>query len=641
MKNFFFLFVFYSFVANAQTGVGVNTVNPRHPFHVDGASDNAVTGNPTTLQAANDFNVTTAGNVGIGTNAPAHKLHVAGNSRTDGYTLVGNPIAPNIPAGKDVIYEDDFEGDVFWSLDNGYGCGSTSTWYYALLTSGDLFTTSLAFAPSASRSRRRMQSPSIWIPSYFNNFYISLNSRTIGTFDEPEDGVWLEWKDEGSNGAGTTWAKVTSFVYGGYGNITSGSNLACSANNAQSGWHMNDKGTDYGDIYDQTANITSVGRYIRIGLVGVEDNSASDEIFHLYDVVVYGNRPALSTSFNAGSLYSEGPIYASVQYRLGDLAEYFKVDNFTKPGDLIAINPNKADSYTLANNDQPHLLLGIHSENPTVTLNSPEEGTPVALTGRVYVNVTNENGSIKIGDYLTVSSVVGKATKAITSGYVVGRALENFDEKTGKILCMVETGWSNINSRPTNTSGGSFNIPSNQSVVKVIDQSVNEQSRVFISFRDFANSDYKIGQIGKGYFELHLKAKNKNSIKFDYFVDQATYQTQLKGKVGEVTINDDFEIIDLASNEQLQQNSSEIVEGKTNHEKDEVEKKLSPELEAKFPSKAVSFIVAKATDENRTAPLPPDPDMVWFWTAERGFFTMNDVKKSKSKFIQVEAQKNK
>lgn len=62
--------------------VGVNTSNPQTAFHIDGNKDNAASGAPTATQQANDFAVTNAGNVGIGTVAPTEKLDVAsGNVR--------------------------------------------------------------------------------------------------------------------------------------------------------------------------------------------------------------------------------------------------------------------------------------------------------------------------------------------------------------------------------------------------------------------------------------------------------------------------------------------------------------------------------------------------------------------------------
>ncbi|QYN49195.1 hypothetical protein GYM73_06090 [Apibacter sp. ESL0432] len=50
--------------------IGVNTNNPQGTFHVDGMKDNAEIGAPTPFQGANDFIVTSDGNVGVGTAYP-------------------------------------------------------------------------------------------------------------------------------------------------------------------------------------------------------------------------------------------------------------------------------------------------------------------------------------------------------------------------------------------------------------------------------------------------------------------------------------------------------------------------------------------------------------------------------------------
>ncbi|WP_147473883.1 hypothetical protein [Chryseobacterium nematophagum] len=62
--------------------VGVNTINPQGVLHVDGAKDNPTTGTPSVAQQANDFVVTSAGNVGVGTTTPSTKLEI--NSTTPG-----------------------------------------------------------------------------------------------------------------------------------------------------------------------------------------------------------------------------------------------------------------------------------------------------------------------------------------------------------------------------------------------------------------------------------------------------------------------------------------------------------------------------------------------------------------------------
>ena len=55
----------------------------------------------------------------------------------------------------------------------------------------------------------------------------------------------------------------------------------------------------------------------------------------------------------------------------------------------------------------------------------------------------------------------------------------------------------------------------------------------------------------------------------------------------------------------------------------------------------MATIAAKVDDGTKTAPLPPDPNQVWLWTPERGFFTMADVRSSKSPYKEIELQKQK
>ena len=67
-----------SLSAFAQVGIG--TTNPQGVFNIDGTKNNAASGAPTATQQANDFVVTSAGSVGIGTTAPTKKLQVNGNA---------------------------------------------------------------------------------------------------------------------------------------------------------------------------------------------------------------------------------------------------------------------------------------------------------------------------------------------------------------------------------------------------------------------------------------------------------------------------------------------------------------------------------------------------------------------------------
>ncbi|MEZ6019171.1 MAG: hypothetical protein R3F17_03460 [Planctomycetota bacterium] len=67
--------------------------------------------------------------------------------------------------------------------------------------------------------------------------------------------------------------------------------------------------------------------------------------------------------------------------------------------------------------------------------------THVAMTGRVYVRCSAENGAIHPGDRLTTASLAGHAMKATdgarSDGAVLGKAMTSLEQGTGLVLVLV------------------------------------------------------------------------------------------------------------------------------------------------------------------------------------------------------------
>ncbi len=136
-----------------------------------------------------------------------------------------------------------------------------------------------------------------------------------------------------------------------------------------------------------------------------------------------------------------------------DVAEnYSDIENILEPGDLVALTadgPRKSVVKTQGVKDS--MMIGIVSTEPGVTLTdiAVADGAtelvnpkPIALAGRVPTKVSTENGAIKVGDYITASSIPGVGMKATTAGIIVGRALEAYSGTgTGSILVFVNTGY--------------------------------------------------------------------------------------------------------------------------------------------------------------------------------------------------------
>jgi F0F1-type ATP synthase membrane subunit c/vacuolar-type H+-ATPase subunit K len=98
-------------------------------------------------------------------------------------------------------------------------------------------------------------------------------------------------------------------------------------------------------------------------------------------------------------------------------------------------------------------VLGVVARDAAIVINSSgvTEGLPVISNGQVYILVSGKDGAIKKGDMLTTSTIPGVAVKAIKSGYVLGTALEDYNDtdpqKTDKIV--VELDLHYFNSKPT------------------------------------------------------------------------------------------------------------------------------------------------------------------------------------------------
>lgn len=127
-----------------------------------------------------------------------------------------------------------------------------------------------------------------------------------------------------------------------------------------------------------------------------------------------------------------------------DYAELFPgtYANFSV-GDVLALD--SSGNIKLAGDE--HEMIGTFSVAPNTLGNWVNDwqaaGTyvPVALLGQVPVNVTDENGSISVGDYLTLSSTSGVAMKQTGPGYTIGVALENHASGSGQIEVYITPGW--------------------------------------------------------------------------------------------------------------------------------------------------------------------------------------------------------
>ncbi len=124
-----------------------------------------------------------------------------------------------------------------------------------------------------------------------------------------------------------------------------------------------------------------------------------------------------------------------------DLAEnYSDATNSLVAGDVVVVDPNTTKGVKKSTTAYDAAVLGIISTSPGVTLTGIDETgktdlinpKPVALAGRIPVNVSANSPAIKSGDMLTTSTDPGKVMKATKAGVVVAQALEGWNPASGK-----------------------------------------------------------------------------------------------------------------------------------------------------------------------------------------------------------------
>jgi hypothetical protein len=123
----------------------------------------------------------------------------------------------------------------------------------------------------------------------------------------------------------------------------------------------------------------------------------------------------------------------SVQAESSEITQVYNVsDKDAKEGDLLSFDQTginrSSTSYDIH-------LFGILQASPLAVFKRVDEsGQPIVRNGVIDVNVTNLNGPIAEGDYITSSEIPGLGMKANLSGYVLGIALAAFNDSDGQSL---------------------------------------------------------------------------------------------------------------------------------------------------------------------------------------------------------------
>lgn len=117
------------------------------------------------------------------------------------------------------------------------------------------------------------------------------------------------------------------------------------------------------------------------------------------------------------------------------VAQSYAADSPLQAGMIVKLSGDKTKVIPVSQSDNDKMYgIVIRSNDAPLTLSEGEapQAVFVVTNGKYQILVTDQNGPIKKGNYLIVSAVEGVGMKAnATIKYIVGKALSDFDGKTG------------------------------------------------------------------------------------------------------------------------------------------------------------------------------------------------------------------
>jgi len=182
-----------------------------------------------------------------------------------------------------------------------------------------------------------------------------------------------------------------------------------------------------GGIFEDNWSTNGSGR-VRVPYVSVDTPV-------LYEYKVTKDKDLLNLQADGLSVFrvsSSGDVFTATGGTINtsgaDLAERYTSQEPLDFGDVVTIDSFNSHAVKKSKYQYQTDMVGVVSTDPGFIAGAYTENSyPIGLIGRVPVKVSTENGTIRVGDYLTTSSVPGHAMKATLSGRVLGKALESVD----------------------------------------------------------------------------------------------------------------------------------------------------------------------------------------------------------------------
>ncbi|MGH7239732.1 MAG: beta strand repeat-containing protein, partial [Candidatus Saccharimonadales bacterium] len=394
------------------------------------------------------------GNLHISGAALVGSLAAAGDINTTGYYRQAGQIVVNTTTGTNNSF---FGVNAGNTTTTGYN--NTASGLYALQsnTTGSQNTASgyVALANNITGS----QNTAVGLYALGSNTTGSYNSasgayalpsNTTGSRNTVSGAYALENNTTGiqntASGAGALQINITGSqnTASGYGAL--GSNTTGGENTAVGAGALLTNTTGYANTaLGYGANVASAS-LINATAIGANANVGESNALILGGTGTNAVNVGIGTSTPNNALSVVGNIAASGTITGGvgspDYAENITASNSSvEAADVVTMDPAHPGQVIKASTAYDPSAMGVISTHPgfvtnadasTVTGGTPAANqVPLALSGRVPVKVSDINGDIEPGDYLTTSTIPGVAMKATAAGPTIGKAMTAFAGASG------------------------------------------------------------------------------------------------------------------------------------------------------------------------------------------------------------------
>ncbi|MFZ5365021.1 MAG: hypothetical protein ACOZBH_02370 [Patescibacteria group bacterium] len=384
----------------------------------------------------NVFTVTDGGNVGIRQTSPASDFEILSDNSTTGATM-------QLRRNDGAVLDGDDLGYLYFSgLDSGDTLNATGAYIKAEATDtwGDASDpddapTAMHFYTQNDGTGNNMTFPMMTIYEDIGVGLLLNGNLPQATFhmETNKNGYGIRMEEYLGGGAGDYWEWGVNAA-GDLNWNDNGTTRISYKNGGDVGIGTSGPGAKL-EIYDND----DVGVALEVN--SDESDTAAQNVFQIR--TDYNAADDLVFVVDAdGTVRNDNGTYTTG----ADYAEYFWTADMTlATADVVCIDPTHNNAVSKCSGANDANILGVVSTNPAFIGNAGSnwifDGDPnyviIGLVGQVPIRVSNENGPISVGDYLTSSSTPGVAMKADPGSPTVGIAIEPLTAGAGIIKVVI------------------------------------------------------------------------------------------------------------------------------------------------------------------------------------------------------------